>query len=160
MSQAEMEGLQTRLAKLEGERAIVELLHRICRTVDASIVEDWLDCFEQDGAFVWSASADAAPALELYGSDDLRNWFAQHRSHNPVHSQMHIVLHPEIEVEGDTAVARSSYTTIRAIDRELVTFSTGRYIDQVRRSSDGRWRVVHRHGVGAMARGMGVQSTG
>lgn len=143
--------LAARLARLEAERDILHLLHAVCTAVDGEVAAAWLDCFTQDGAFSWAPIEGAAVGLDLNGRAELGDWFTKHRTINPVGSQMHLLLHPVIVVEGDHARATTSYLTVRRTADGLQLASAGRYMDQVRRESDGPWRVSEHRAIGAMS---------
>ncbi|MCR5879565.1 nuclear transport factor 2 family protein [Phenylobacterium sp. J367] len=142
----------TRLQRLEDQRAVTDCIHSVCHVVDGTDAAAWLDLFTPDGVFTWRANDGAAPALDLHGHDALGAWFAQHRSNNPAGSQMHIVLHPIVSLDGDAARVRSAYQTLRVADGQIVVASTGRYEDLLVRSPDGVWRLAERHAIGAMMR--------
>jgi len=56
----------------------------------------------------------------------------------------HVTANPIIELDGDTARVRSTYTVLQqAPDSPLQTIISGRYHDTLRRI-DGRWRFVER----------------
>lgn len=144
--------LSDRLARLEDERAVATALYRLCAVVDGPSVSDWTACFTADGTFSWSPGRDAALALDLRGSDALAEWFARHRTINPVGTQLHLIHHPVIEIDGDEARAVTTYATIRAQSGDLPVASTGVYHDRLVRCSQGRWKVAAHHAVGAMSR--------
>jgi hypothetical protein len=141
-----------RLKILEDRTAIVELLHRVCFTIDSDVAGDWLDCFVAEGVFSWGSDPDAPPVLDLRGREALASWFNNHRASNPVGSQTHIVLHPMVTVTGDTATVASSYMTLRIIGGDLLVASAGRYADRAWRDPKGRWRLVERRAIGTMMR--------
>ncbi len=141
-----------RLQRLEDERAVVARLHSVCFAVDGTDEAAWLDVFTPAGVFTWRATDDAVPALDLRGHEALAVWFRTHRTNNPVGSQMHIVLHPIVTIDGDEARAKTAYQTLRMIDGQVVVASTGRYDDRLVRSADGAWRLAEHHAVGSMMR--------
>lgn len=142
--------LAAQIARLEAERDVLHLLHALCTTVDGDSVTAWLECFTQDGAFSW-APADGAPlGLDLNGRGELGEWFARHRKQNPVGTQMHVLLHPVIVVDGDHASATTGYLTVRRTADGLQVASAGRYMDVVRREADGRWRLSEHRAIGAL----------
>jgi len=145
-----------RLKILEDRLAIVELLHRVCFTIDNDVPGDWLDCFVAEGIFSWGSDPDAPPVLDLRGRDALAFWFDHHRASNPIGSQTHIVLHPVVTVAGDIATVTSSYMTLRAIGGDVMVASAGRYADRLRREPDGCWRLVERRAIGTMMRTAGA----
>lgn len=145
-------GVLARLQLLEDREAILELLHRVCFTIDGAVVADWLECFVPEAVFSWTRDPDVPPVLNLRGRDALAVWFAQHRDANAVGSQTHIFLHPVVSVRGDIADVASSYMTLRAVDGDVVVASAGKYADRARRGHDGRWRLVERRSFGTMMR--------
>ena len=141
-----------RLQRLEDNRAVTDRIHAVCYAVDGSDRSAWLDLFTPQGVFTWRASHDAAPALDVRGHDALAAWFEQHRTTNPIGSQMHIVLHPIVAIARDEARARSAYQTLRTADGQIVVASTGWYEDRLVRSADGAWRLAEHHAIGSMMR--------
>ena len=141
-----------RLRAVEDRDAVRDLLHRICTTIDASLADDWLNCFVADGRFSWNRDGDPTLLLDLNGRRALADWFTHHRASNPVGSQTHIVLHPVVIVRGDRAEASSSYMTLKKMGGEVVVASAGRYADVATRCPDGGWRIVSRSATGSMMR--------
>lgn len=141
-----------RIQHLLDERALTDRIHSVCYAVDGADSAAWLDVFTPQGVFTWRASDDAAPALDLRGHEALAAWFSQHRNNNPIGSQMHIVLHPIVSIDGDAAHAKSAYQTLRMADGQIVVASAGRYEDRFVRSADGAWRLAEHHAIGVMMR--------
>ena len=145
--------VEAQVQRLEDIESIKGLLHELTLAVDDDAADDWLECFTVTGRFSWAPSADADPLLDVNGRDDLREWFEGHRVANPVGSQTHLMLHPVIEVTGDTATVRSSYVTLKFFDGEIVVATSGRYRDRLDRQPDRRWLLSWRHCTSRMMRG-------
>jgi uncharacterized protein (TIGR02246 family) len=126
------------------EAAVLSLLGRYCHAMDADDPAAVLDCFTEDGVFAYFALGAAEPLLRLEGRDAIASWFADHRASTPLGAMTHVTVNPQLEVDGDTATAASTYVSLRARDGGIVVGSTGRYADRAARGADGRWRLVER----------------
>ena len=124
------------------ELRILDALHRYCFAIDERDADSWLDCFTEDGSFGLRASRDGEWVFRVAGSAELRAWFADYDL-RATHAN-HVILNPRIVTEGDAARAESYYLILRADDGPLVPLRTGRYSDELRRCSDGVWRLVNR----------------
>jgi SnoaL-like protein len=96
----------------EDRDAIRDLFARYCLYVDSGAAQEWAATFTEDGVFVVSLPAGA------------------------LH---HMVINEAIDVDGDTAVSRSSVF----VTSKGAVVTTGRSEDELRRI-DGTWRIAHR----------------
>jgi 3-phenylpropionate/cinnamic acid dioxygenase small subunit len=119
--------------------AIRNLLGRYCEVMDAA---EWAALGElfadaelagPDGT-VLAAGADAVAAMYRRGT----------ALYNGSPRTRHVTANTILEVEGDTATARSSYVVFQAVDGfALQPIITGRYLDTFVRAEQG-WRFARR----------------
>jgi uncharacterized protein (TIGR02246 family) len=112
----------------EDRDAIRDLFARYCHYVDSGAADEWAGTFTDDGEFLTGGDP-------VVGTEGLRT-FARSLPKGALH---HMVVNEAIELDGDTAVCRSSV---------LVTAGgafavTGRSVDELRRV-DGSWRIARR----------------
>ena len=136
--------LREQVALLMAERAVLDTLYRYGHSIDYGLEEDWLDCFEPDGAFDVRYRAGARPSRRYEGRDGLTAFIAAH-SRAPDRWHKHLLFEPLVTVDGDRARARSYFARLDAgHDRTPFVRAFGRYLDELARGSDGRWRFVER----------------
>jgi 3-phenylpropionate/cinnamic acid dioxygenase small subunit len=142
-----------RLRRLEDDRDIRDCLHAYSDGLDGKHLEDFLDCFTEDGRFAWKPTPDVDWALEVEGRAALEAWYHDHEQHIPAGLEHHVLTNPRVVAnEGDRARAVSWYLIIRDYGGRPGVRSTGRYLDQLVRGSDGRWRIRERLALGDMPR--------
>ncbi len=83
MSDAEIEELTERLARLEDERAIVATLYAYGTALDYGDRQMFLDCFTPDADYVVDMRIGAEGGFEFHGHDELRGYFDGH-THAPL----------------------------------------------------------------------------
>jgi hypothetical protein len=149
-AESQLADLQTRLRVLEDERAIMDTLYKYGHFIDYGRHPEWVDCFTPDGAF--DIRFRGEPQRRFEGHEELAAFVANH-TFPPARYHKHFVLDPQFEIEGDAASVVSYLTRFDAIPSdqpgsgmEPVIKAFGRYIDTMRRCSDGRWRFVERIG--------------
>ena len=141
MTVSTTESLESRVAVLEDERAILRLLHAYGHHLDYGLAEAWLDCFTEDGVFEVQR---ATPPGGLYrGRDELRGFVSAH-THAPDKWHKHVVVDPIIRTDGDSAEVESYFMRLDRIDDIPRIRTFGRYRDSLRRGEDGRWRLAKR----------------
>ncbi len=134
--------LQRRVDHLEAELGIRELLHRYGAGLDLGDEEGWADCFTADG--IWEIDGPGArQVLRLQGRDELRAWAATH-TRAPAARHKHIVVDPLIAIDGDGATSTSYFMRVDGFDDGPTVQSLGRYVDDLVRGADGRWRFARR----------------
>ena len=139
---AALGALQQRLEVLEAESGIRDLLHRYGPGLDYGDDEAWLDCFSADA--IWEIEgAGARRTLRLQGHEELRAWAATH-TRAPEARHKHVIVDPVIEVDGDRATSQAYFLRVDGFAEGPVLQSIGRYVDDLVRGSDGRWRFAHR----------------
>ncbi len=137
------EELEARLDRLEAEREIVRTLHRYAHSIDYGDEEAWLDCFTEEGAFDIRSHAHQLKRL-VSGRDELRAFIAGH-TRAPERWHKHLLVEPLVDVTGpDTATCRSYLAVVMDHEDVPVLRVFGRYVDQLERGADGRWRFRER----------------
>ena len=112
----------------EDRDAIRDLFARYCLYVDTGAAEEWAATFTDDGEFVVGDDP-------LVGREALTAFAAS----LPAGALHHMVMNQAIDVDGDTAISRSSVF----VTSKGAVVTTGRSEDKLRRV-DGSWRIAHR----------------
>ncbi len=128
---------------------ISELMYRYAELVDAGD-------FDGVGELLRRASFGGPDAPAVSGADTIAALFTattrrfpeagsgRHRAHRGTPKTRHLVLNPIIEIDGDTATARSTFCVVQATDRIALTpIVVGRYYDSFARDRDG-WYFTER----------------
>ena len=149
-----MAQLEARLERLENLESIRDSLHRYAHSIDYGRQSDWVDCFTQDGRFVFKFLPGKSPypgpepaggaVFAFQGSAELTG-FIQGHSRAPQVFHKHLMIEPLIDLQGDTAHVSSYFVLMLEMEdgsRDVFTF--GRYLDVMRRGPDGRWRFLER----------------
>lgn len=136
--------LRAQLALLMAERDVLGTLYRYGHSIDYGLEEEWLDCFASDGVFDVRYRVGAKPSRRFKSGDDLARFIAAH-SRAPHRWHKHLLFEPLITIDGDRATARSYFARLDA-DEDGTPFvrAFGRYLDELARGSDGKWRFVER----------------
>ena len=125
-------------------RAILDVLHAYCHTLDGGDAAGCADCFTDDG--VWEAVwTDGSPVEghRFCGRDELEAYFGRIVVEHPAWSQHHLVNDARVHVDGDGATVESYFTTVLAGAPPQLG-AVGRYVDRLARGADGRWRFTVR----------------
>jgi hypothetical protein len=142
-----MSTIEVRLARLEDERAILELLHTYGRAIDDGLEADFSACWTEDATLVWNVTQHR-PQPRFHprrfdGRAAILEAFRGH-THAPEVFHKHILYAPLIRIEGDRGTVRSTFERHdEGVDGPLIR-SFGRYHDEVQRCPDGRWRFTRR----------------
>ena len=146
--------LRSRLAALEDERDITDTIDRYSHAIDNGDVDEWLDCFTTDGSIEVRAhavrGAGDGPAgsppghVGRYAGRQQLRGFIEAQSRPPEGRHKHVVSQTRITLAGDAATAVSYLIRVDDAGGRLWLYSMGRYVDQLIRSSDGRWRIAER----------------
>jgi hypothetical protein len=132
------------LQRLLDERDVVARIYAYCPAADAETSTAFLDCFTEDGAFLYLKARGAEPSIHLRGRAALERWFVERLPVVPPGTMNHVTVHPHVEVEGDEAHATSWFVSIRTNDSGPYITSTGAYEDRLVRGEDGAWRFAER----------------
>lgn len=134
--------LEQRIALLEDHAAILDVHHQYVHSIDYGDPQQWVDCFTADA--VWEARTVEGRTMRHTGHDELLRYASSH-SHAPDLFHKHMVGAPRVRLDGDSATS-TCYFILVVGDRDhmpaIATF--GRYVDELRRDSDGKWRYSHR----------------
>jgi hypothetical protein len=173
VTHTEVDRQEFRLKALEDERGIVETLHRYCHTLDYGLEDEWMDCFTEDAAWSWTVrdadvqkalikqglgsvpigmvrdphgSKDDLPSPSSVGSEQLRKIVVNH-TNAPDRWHKHSVSNTTVRIDGDSATAASYFVRVDASVKTTGAYirAFGRYLDDLVRCSDGKWRIRRRH---------------
>jgi hypothetical protein len=127
---------------LEEHGNILDGMYRYGHALDYGLNEEWVDCFMPDGVF--DLRRRGQEARKIVGEQQLAQFVAAH-TNAPLFWHKHLVIEPRVSIEGDIAEVASYFVRIdRGRDGVNYVSSFGRYLDRLRRCSDGRWRFEHR----------------
>jgi len=136
--------LTARVEAIEQERAILDVLYTYCSAIDYGDREAFLDCFTDDAVWQVPKRLDPATSAHVAGHEALRRFFDAH-THAPDAYHKHITLNPQIRRDGDTARVTSYFLRVDSPDAApAYIFASGRYVDDLVRERDGRWRIRSR----------------
>lgn len=140
-----LDELASRLRALEAERDVLATLYRYGHALDYGAETDWVDCFTATARYeVREPGTVAAPVVRSYdGRDELAAFAASH-TRAPERFHKHLVADPVIAVDGDRATSVSYFLRLDDLDGERVVYAFGRYLDELVRCADGRWRFAVR----------------
>jgi hypothetical protein len=140
----ESRDLAGRLARLEDERAVLATLHAYGPALDYGREAEFVDCFLPDGRFeVREPTANGGAARTYSGAAELAAFAARH-TRAPERFHKHVVVDAVISVDGDRAGVVSYFLRLDDVDGERVVYAFGRYVDELARCADARWRFRHR----------------
>lgn len=116
-------------------REIEELKYRYVRGLDTKDWDLFASCFTAD------ASATYGERLDFTGPDQIVAFMRENLG--PTMITVHQVHHPEITVDGDTAVAVwSLMDRVIMTEFRLLLDGASFYRDECRREADGVWRIA------------------
>jgi hypothetical protein len=145
--EAQLSRLIARVELLEAEREITRTLYRYAHTIDRGDEAGWADCFTAEGRFVVSSPDPTRQPVDVGGAANLLG-FAQRHTRPPELYHQHCLIEPIIDVdlaEGRAHCVSYMFTFMRWNGTDPVMRTFGRYIDELSRGADGRWRIVLRH---------------
>ena len=147
--------LTARVAELEDDRAIRDVLARYGYTADTCKDEEFVELYTEDGRIKVAASAKARAALgsgewALYESrDGIREFITHPRGHHSPQlygKSMHLQGNNLVtEVQGDEAIALGYQVAIVVDDQGTRVLSAGNNQWQLRKIA-GRWLIKERRG--------------
>ena len=114
--------------------AIRDLLHRYCFAMDAGRFTELGGLFAADGEWI-------APYRSARGPEAIAAWLTRSVPATP--KRMHYVMNSLIDVQGETATARSNYLVMVEGPDGPVPSVCGTYADELVRGPDG-WRFRRR----------------
>jgi uncharacterized protein (TIGR02246 family) len=132
--------LEARMQRLEDREAIHALFMRYRQCLDEKDFSGYADLFAEDGEFVAAvATAKGRAAIEEL-VDGMRGSLLTAVAGD----DLHIVVNPEIDVDGDRATARSTWIyVVRGDQGEPILSKVGHYEDELVREG-GSWRFARR----------------
>ncbi len=141
LPRAELAALTDRLARLEAERDIRDLMVRYAESLDYGDNEAWADCFAPEGHF--DVRMRGEPMFAHTGRAALAAFAAQH-THAPDVYHKHFLSVPAIEFDGpDRATARTYFTMLHERPQGPIVLVIGRYLDELARTESG-WAFTDR----------------
>ncbi len=140
------DAVSDRLQLLEDERAILETLYQYGHSMDYGPDADFVDCFTQDGVWDVRMRKAADSSFVCRGHDELRASLAQQTGvRPPALYAKHLLVEPRIVVTGDRASVQSYFLRTEPQDTGPTQIvASGRYLDDLVRCDDGRWRFSER----------------
>ena len=133
-----MPTIEERLARLEDERDILNLLYTYGHALDYGHEQAFMNCWTEDAYLEWTAR----PA-SFRGRAEILRAFREH-SHAPIARHKHLLIEPLIEIRGDEAEIVSMFARLDSYGGLPKIRTFGRYLDRTRRCPDGRWRITYR----------------
>lgn len=142
MSKDDYAALLTRVQALEDRNAILDTLRQYGHAIDYGDFDRLVDCFTDDAVRENRRPDGSVHRWEgRAGTID----FATRHSHAPEQYHKHLVLNSRIDIHGDTAdVVSYMFRFDPREDEPSFVWGMGRYLDTMRRGSDGRWRIARR----------------
>ena len=135
--------LERRVALLEDERAILRRLYAYGHAIDYGDEEAWVGCFAEEGVFDIRTRLEGTPNMVVSGRDELRSFVSRH-TRAPERWHKHMLVEPQIEVDGDTARSDAYFAVLMEHDEQPILRVFGRYRDRIVREADGEWRFLER----------------
>jgi hypothetical protein len=125
-------------AEWAAHRAITDVIHRYCRSMDRIDAELGYSVWHEDGV------ADYGPLFQGSGREFI-DWVCDY--HRGIESHLHQVGNITIDLAGDHA-GSETYITVALLHRQdgaqMLTTGRGRYLDRWSRRA-GRWAIDRRH---------------
>jgi uncharacterized protein (TIGR02246 family) len=132
--------LEARLRRLEDREAIQALFMRYRECLDEKDFGGYAGLFAEEGEFVAAVGTAKGRAGIQAFVDGMRGSLLTAVAGD----DLHIVVNPEIAVDGDRATARSTWIyLVRGEEGEPTLSKVGHYEDELVRD-DGEWRFARR----------------
>lgn len=117
--------------------AIERLKYAYCRFLDTKQFEDLCSLMTEDVTVTYGGGA-----ITLTGRQAVQDYLSK-AMESPRMLTSHLVSHPEIDVDGDTATGRWALVdTVIVEDADIVIRGASLYEDRYVRTADG-WRIQH-----------------
>lgn len=126
--------VEARLRKLEDLHELQQLRALYCQHLDTGRWDELVELFTEDGAFVGLSTAR--------GHDHLRSFFSELQD-GVLSAWWHFSSNETLEVDGNRATGQTWLLQPCVVAGES-QLAAGRYVDQMVRCSDGRWRFEER----------------
>jgi ketosteroid isomerase-like protein len=138
---------ESRLRLLEDERDVLRTLYAYGSAIDYGLEGEFADCWTEDAVLVWGKTPHRElpqfPVRRFEGRGAIVEAFRAH-THAPELFHKHLLYQPRIRIEGDQAFVESGFGRLDESPEGPVIRSFGRYLDELARCEDGRWRFVRR----------------
>jgi ketosteroid isomerase-like protein len=121
--------------------AIQKTLYQYAHGIDYGPEEAFVDVFAEDGK--WIRVEGRLPERRFEGRSAFVKMY-QHHTHFPETIHKHAVLNPYIEVDGDSATARSYLILVWEDPETPYVRAFSRCFDRLVRCADGKWRILER----------------
>jgi hypothetical protein len=121
-------------------------LHAYGAAIDYGREEEFLDCWTETATLVWTPTPERDVGFverRLEGRDAIAEAFRGH-THAPAMFHKHLLFQPQIRLDGDRAAVESGFARVDESSGGPVLRSFGRYLDELVRCEDGRWRFTLR----------------
>ena len=136
----QLAALEARVQRIEDREAIHGLFMRYRECLDEKDFSGYAALFAEDGEFV----AAGGTAKGRAGIEELVDGMRGSLLTAVIGDDLHIVVNPEISVDGDRATARSTWIyVVRGDDGGPTLCKVGHYEDELVRES-GTWRFARR----------------
>jgi 3-phenylpropionate/cinnamic acid dioxygenase small subunit len=127
------------MSNSDDRAAITDLIYGYAELIDAGD-------FDGLGRLLGRASFGGPRTPKVSGAESIAGLFVMttKRFADGTPRTRHLVLNPIVEIDGDTATARSTFCVVQATDRvALQPIVVGRYFDRFARDRDG-WHFTER----------------
>lgn len=143
-----LEQVEHRLADLEAERQIRELLSRYGHTADSRADDEYVNLWVDDGVIEVAMGGEGAykDGLRFEGKQAITDFIADPQGHHRpgfYGRSLHVQCNPVITVDGDEAVARAYSILLQNTDGVDEVVSAGTSEWRFRRE-DGTWKIALR----------------
>ncbi|GAA3732538.1 hypothetical protein GCM10022239_06160 [Leifsonia bigeumensis] len=141
---ADVDQIAARLAALEAERAITQLMYRYSHAIDENDLAAYIDCFTPDG--IWTSERPNGMTTRFQGPAEFAEFIRRHTVTDQWRMK-HITVHPSITLLSDSEAAAHSYflrIDTRPDDGPSYIWAMGHYLDRCVRGVDDTWRFVER----------------
>ncbi len=135
------ESLEALVQGLVDERAITRRLYDYAHGLDYGPEEAFVDNFTDDAT--WQRLPGRRPAQVFSGRAALQQMYRDH-VHAPEYFHKHMVANAKVDVDGDTAAARSYLILIAEHPTGPYVRGFSRCTDHIIRCADGQWRIQDR----------------
>jgi hypothetical protein len=143
--------VEERLAALEDERAILQLLYAYAHSIDYGPEAAWVELWTEDAELSYDFDVARSRGLterenmSFVGREQIAGFWQRH-THAPDRYHKHFMVEPRIVIDGDSATVDCYYAKLDESPDGPRMSSFGRYRDVLRREVDGRWRFASRQG--------------
>ena len=121
---------------------IKRLKYRYLRGVDLKLWDEVADTFTVDATADYGTHAVGGDGKKFEGRDAILEFLTASLGNGII--TVHHAGQPEIEVDGDTATGRWSFTDkVIVPDHKVIIEGAAFYEDTYRRDADGAWRMSH-----------------